>query len=74
MTTLFIICGALLLAVIGRAVLDAQPASDRRPADDRAIAEEQARMMETMAMSAFRGLKNGIGPVPSGDRGVNAIQ
>ena len=53
MTTLFIICGALLLAVIGRAVFDAQPASDQAPADDRAIAEERARMMETMAMSVF---------------------
>ena len=53
MTTLFIICGALLLAVIGRTVFDAQPASDQAPADDRAIAEERARMMETMAMSVF---------------------
>jgi hypothetical protein len=53
MTTLFIICGALILAVICRAMLDPQPLWDQAPNDDRAIAEEHARMMETMAMSVF---------------------
>ncbi len=52
MTTLFIVCGALILGVIGRAILD-PPARDQAPADDRAMAEERARMMETMALSVF---------------------
>ena len=53
MTTLFIICGALLLAVIGRAMLDRPPLRDQAPADDPAIAEEQARTMAAMAMLVF---------------------
>ena len=52
MTTLFIVFGVLILAVIGRAILD-PPARDQAPSDDRAMAEERARMMETMALSVF---------------------
>jgi ABC-type bacteriocin/lantibiotic exporter with double-glycine peptidase domain len=50
-TTLFIIVGTLLLAMIGSVVLD--PRSSRSARGTEETAEEQARMMEAIANSVF---------------------
>ena len=53
MITLLLVVGTLVLAVIGRALLEPLGADDQGPADDAAVAEQQARMMQTMALSVF---------------------
>ena len=53
MTTLFIVCGALILAVIGRAILEPLPSRDQGPAEAQAVAEERAQVMQGIAMSVF---------------------
>jgi hypothetical protein len=53
MITLLLVVGALVLAVIGRAMFDLIAAGDRPQVDDAVVAEQQARMMQTMALSVF---------------------
>ncbi len=48
MDTLFLIVGVLLIAVIGRAILDPWPSSTRK-----ASARERDRLMEDIARSFF---------------------
>jgi hypothetical protein len=51
MITLFIVFGALILAVIGRAILEPVPA--REQSGDGAVGKERQQMMEAIAMSVF---------------------
>lgn len=48
MTTLFIVWSALILAVMGRAILVPLPSREAR-----AVAEERAQMMEAVTMLVF---------------------
>jgi len=52
MTALLITVGALLVAMLGRAILTPQPSWSVRDTEE-ARAEEHARRMEAIAMSVF---------------------
>lgn len=53
MISLFIVFGALILAVIGRTILKPVPAHEQVATDDEAVAKERQQMMEAIAMSVF---------------------
>ena len=53
MTTLFIIFGALILAVTGRAFLDPLLSRGQSPIEAPVVAEQQAQMMQAIALSVF---------------------
>ncbi len=52
MTTLLIVVGALLLAVIGRGILDPMPSRNDAPTEDQA-ADDRTRIMEAITLSAL---------------------
>ncbi len=52
MTTLLIVFGALLLAVLGREILDPLPPRDEPPTEDQ-VADDHAQIVAAISLSAF---------------------
>ena len=53
MTTLFMVFGALILAVMARAILDPLPSHDHKQTEAAAAAEQREHMMQAITLSVF---------------------